>query len=284
MTALDGKVVLITGASKGIGSELALAFGRAGATVIAHYGQDREGAEAVLRRLAQISERPHSIAAANLSSVEQIETTFASVREQYGRLDGLVNNAAITAWTEVFSVTAEEWDRVLDTNLRGTFFCAREAARIMSDQGGGSIVNVSTNVAALGVKNLLAYAVSKGAIHALTRQLAVELAPKGIRVNAFAPGPTNVERNLADDPDYAKTWGSVVPMGRTADPGEMAGTAVYLASDDSSFVTGQLIYVDGGWSVAGHMPPHEADAATSELEPRSRSDPRPGSAARRQSR
>lgn len=245
---------MITGASKGIGRELTLAFGQAGATVIAHYGHDREGAQSVLRQLRELAERPHSIASADLSSVAEIEAMFAEVRERYDRLDVLVNNAAITAWTEPLSITAEQWDRVLDTNLRGTFFCAREAARIMSAGSGGSIVNVSTNCAALGVKNLLAYATSKGAIESLTRQLAVELAPRGIRVNAFAPGPTNVERNLADDPDYARTWGSVVPMGRTAQPEEMGGTAVYLASDDSSFVTGQLIYVDGGWSAAGRMP------------------------------
>ena len=112
----------------------------------------------------------------------------------------------------------------------------------------GSIVNVSTNCAALGVKNLIAYATSKAAIHGMTRQLAVELAPHGIRVNTFAPGPTKVDRNLRDDPDYERQWGDVVPLGRTAKPEEMIGAAVFLASDAASYMTGQIIAVDGGMS------------------------------------
>lgn len=118
----------------------------------------------------------------------------------------------------------------------------------------GSVVNVSTNCAELAVKNLLAYATSKAGLHGMTKQLAIELAPYGIRVNTFAPGPTNVERNLADDPNYRKVWGSVVPLGRTAEPEEMIGPAIFLASQDSSYMTGQTFFVDGGWSVQGRIP------------------------------
>jgi glucose 1-dehydrogenase len=115
-------------------------------------------------------------------------------------------------------------------------------------------VNVSTNCAALGVKNLVAYATSKAGLHGLTKQLAIELAPLGIRVNTFAPGPVNVDRNLRDDPNYRRVWGSVVPLGRTADAEEMIGPAVFLASAESSYVTGQVFYADGGWSVQGKIP------------------------------
>jgi len=124
---------------------------------------------------------------------------------------------------------------------------------------GGSIINISTNCAALGVKNLIAYATSKGGIHALTKQLAVELAPFGIRVNTFAPGPTLVDRNLRDDPDYDQTWGKMVPLGRAAKPEEMVGAALFLASDASSYMTGQVFYVDGGWTVAGKIPTEYMD-------------------------
>lgn len=119
---------------------------------------------------------------------------------------------------------------------------------------GASIVNVSTNCAALGVKNLVAYATSKAGIHGLTRQLAVELAPYNIRVNTFAPGPTQVERNLRDDPDYDRSWGAMTPMNRTPRPEEMVGAAMFLASDDSSYMTGQVFYVDGGWTAQGRIP------------------------------
>jgi NAD(P)-dependent dehydrogenase (short-subunit alcohol dehydrogenase family) len=157
-------------------------------------------------------------------------------------------------------MTEADWDQVVDTNLKGTFFCCQQAARLMLDRG-GSIINISTNCAELGVKNLAAYAASKAGVHALTKQLAVELAPHGIRVNTLAPGPTMVERNLRDDPRYDESWGRVVPLGRAARPEEMVGAAVFFASGDSSFVTGQLLFVDGGWTVAGRLPADYFEAA-----------------------
>jgi NAD(P)-dependent dehydrogenase (short-subunit alcohol dehydrogenase family) len=178
------------------------------------------------------------------------------------RLDVLVNCAGITGWMNVFEPSEETWDRVIDTNLKGTFFCSTEAARLMRRSGGGSIVNVSTVVAARGMRNLSAYAASKGGINALTIQLAVELAPYHIRVNAFAPGATNVERNLADDPHYVETWAPLIPLGRVGEPEDMIGPAVFLASDESAYVTAQLFYVDGGWTAVGRFPDTYVDAAT----------------------
>jgi NAD(P)-dependent dehydrogenase (short-subunit alcohol dehydrogenase family) len=125
----------------------------------------------------------------------------------------------------------------------------------------GRIVNISTNCAQLGVKNLVAYASSKAGIHGLTKQLAVEFAPWRIRVNTFAPGPVQVERNLKDDPDYNRSWGSMVPLDRTAMPEEMIGPAVFLASADSSYMTGQVFFVDGGWTVQGKIPVANMDRA-----------------------
>ena len=235
---LEGKVALITGAGSGIGRTLALGFAAEGALVRVN---DLEGVEL----------------AYDVSDPAQVREMFARL----DRLDVLVNCAGIPGWLNVLEPSEETWDRVIDTNLKGTFFCSTEAARLMRRSGGGSIVNVSTVVAARGMRNLSAYAASKGGINALTIQLAVELAPYGIRVNAFAPGATNVERNLADDPQYAEKWSPLVPLGRIAEPEDMVGPAVFLASDESAYVTGQLIYVDGGWTVVGKFPDTYVDAA-----------------------
>jgi NAD(P)-dependent dehydrogenase (short-subunit alcohol dehydrogenase family) len=218
-----------------------------------HYNTDRDGASETVSRIEEIG-CDARLCQANLSNVDEIRRMFDGIDS----LDVLINNAAITGWTSIFEITEQGWDQVIDTNLKGTFFSSLEAARIMRNTG-GSIVNISTNCAALGVKNLIAYATSKGGIHALTRQLAVELAPFGIRVNTFAPGPTLVDRNLRDDPDYNQTWGQMVPLGRAARPEEMVGAALFLASDASSYMTGQVFYVDGGWTVAGRIPTEYMD-------------------------
>jgi glucose 1-dehydrogenase len=258
---LKAKVVLVTGASKGIGRAIALGVAHEGADVAVHYNSDPDGARTVAEAIAQLGRRA-PLVQADLAQVSDIRRMFAEVEEQFERLDILVNNAAVMGWADLFSITEDLWDQVIDTNLRGAFFCAVEAARLMRrNEHGGSIVNVSTNCAELAVRNLAAYATSKGGLNAMTRQLAVELAPYQIRVNTFAPGPTRVERNLADDPDYDRTWSAVVPLGRTADPEEMVGPAIFLASDESSYMTGQVFYVDGGWTAQGRLPDGYFDAA-----------------------
>lgn len=257
---LKDKVVLVTGASKGIGRALALGLAREGAHLLVNYHSDASGAEVVAGEIRALGRRAVTFRA-DVARVADIDAMFRALRAEFGRVDVLVNNAGITGWTRLFEITEEQWDRVLDTNLKGTFFCSLAAARMMKETGGGSIINVSTNCAELGVKNLVAYATSKAGIHGLTRQLAVELAPYGIRVNTFAPGPTQVERNLRDDPDYDRSWGAVTPLGRTARPEEMVGAAVFLASDDSSYVTGQVFFVDGGWTAQGRIPEANLDRA-----------------------
>lgn len=257
---LADKTALVTGASKGIGAALAIGLAREGADVAVNYHDDRDGAEAVADVIREMG-RDAIVIRADISDVDAICGMFAAVREHFGQLDVLINNAGITGWTDLFEITQEKWDHVINTNMRGTFFCSLEAARMMKENDGGSIVNISTNCAALGVKNLVAYASSKGGIHAMTKQLAVELAPFRIRVNTFAPGPVNVKRNLSDDPNYRDTWGNMVPLKRTADAEEMIGPALFLATEDSSFMTGQLFYVDGGWSIQGKIPEEYMDTA-----------------------
>lgn len=251
---LSGKTVLITGASKGIGRTLALACAREGADVILNYNSDRAGAEAAAQEIRALGRRALSIRA-DLGRVAQINRMFTQARKHFKRLDVLINNAGLTGWASFFDTTEEKWDVVLDTNLKGTFFCSLAAARWMREtKTAGSIVNVSTQCAQLAVTNLVAYGTSKAGIHGMTKQLAIELAPLGIRVNTFAPGPVNVDRNLKDDPDYRDVWGAMIPLGRTAEADEMIGPALFLASNDSSYVTGQTFYVDGGWTVQGMVP------------------------------
>ena len=264
---LAGKVVMVTGASKGIGSAVAIGCARAGANVIVHYNSDRDGAETVAQTIRSLDSRAFCVQA-DIGKVSEIRRLFAICRREFPELHVLINNAALTGWSRVFDTTEEIWDRVVNANLKGTFFMSLEAARWMKECSvAGSIVNVSTNCAALGVRNLVTYATSKAGVHGMTRQLAVELAEHNIRVNTFAPGPTNVDRNLRDDPDYKDTWGSVVPMQRTADPEEMVGPAVFLASGDASYVTGQVFYADGGWAIQGRIPLENMEKAASKNQP-----------------
>lgn len=254
MPRLSDQTVLVTGASKGIGRVLAVACAREGANVILNYHTDRAGAEAAAAEVRALGRRA-LVVRADLARVAQIDRMFALARKHFARLDVLINNAGLTGWSSLLATSEARWDLVLDTNLKGTFFCSLAAARWMLEtKTAGAIVNVSTNCAALGVKNLVAYATSKAGLHGLTKQLAIELAPHGIRVNTFAPGPVNVERNLRDDPDYRRVWGEMIPLGRTAEPDEMIGPALFLASAESSYVTGQTFYVDGGWTVQGRIP------------------------------
>lgn len=248
---LKEKICLVTGAGKGIGKAIALGFAAEGADLLLNELPGAAYVEAVADDIRTMG-RAATVLYADLSKVGEIRSMFQDIQVRFGRIDVLVNNAGVTGWSDFFETSEEIFDKVIQTNLKGTLFCSIEAAKLMRDSGrGGSIINISTICAALSVKNLICYSASKGGIHAMATQMAVELAPYNIRVNTFGPGPINTERNLIEDPDYRRNWGAVVPMLRTGEPEEMVGPAVFLASDASSYITGQLFYVDGGWSVQG---------------------------------
>lgn len=250
---LWGKVAVVTGASDGIGRALAVGLAEAGADVAVHFFDDAEGARRTAGTIEALGRRAMLVAADN-REVAQIARLFDEVASTLGGTDVLVNNAGLTGWSAALEVDEALWDRVIDTNLKGTFFCSTHAARQMKTRGGGSIINVSSVVGLRATPNLTAYAASKAGIHALTRQMAVELAPMGIRVNAFAPGPTVVPRTVADDPDYAENWARVVPLGRTQVPLDMVGPCIFLASGAAAMVTGQIIAVDGGVTLPQVVP------------------------------
>lgn len=245
---LDGRTVWVTGAGKGLGRAIAVALSQAGATVAvtARTAADLEELESELTdHGGKVLVLPGSVAdsAAVRETVERIAATT-------GRLDALVNCAGISPhFTRSEKVTDAAWHQVVDVNLAGTFYCCREAGKVMLEQRSGSIVNVSSVHASTGFERIAAYAASKGGVEALTRALAVEWAERGVRVNALAPGyfHTDLSSGLLDS-----RWGerivSGTPLGRVGDATELGGAAVFLASDASRFVTGTTVTVDGGWT------------------------------------
>lgn len=251
---LNNKIALITGAGSGIGQAIAVGFAREGAYVIVN-DINEDNAFDTLSQIIEVGGLGE-IKIANIAKLAELKAMFSSIK----KIDILINNAGITGWSSIWETSEEIFDEVINLNLKGTFFCTIEAAKIMKTNGGGSIINISTICAELGVKNLPVYSASKGGIQAMNKQLAVELAPFNIRVNTFGPGPINVERNLVQDPDYKQNWGAMVPMKRTGEPEEMVGPALFLASDDSSYVTGQLFFVDGGWTAQGKIPENSMDS------------------------
>ena len=251
---LNNKIALITGAGSGIGQAIAVGFAREGAYVIVN-DINEDNAFDTLSKIIEVGGLGE-IKIANIAKLAELKAMFSSFK----KIDILVNNVGITGWSSIWETSEEIFDEVINLNLKGTFFCTIEAAKIMKTNGGGSIINISTICAELGVKNLPVYSASKGGIQAMNKQLAVELAPFNIRVNTFGPGPINVERNLLQDPDYKQNWGAMVPMKRTGEPEEMVGPALFLASDDSSYVTGQLFFVDGGWTAQGKIPENSMDS------------------------
>jgi NAD(P)-dependent dehydrogenase (short-subunit alcohol dehydrogenase family) len=237
---LAGKAALVTGAARGIGRALALGLAQEGALV--HVNDLEEPGETFEGRGLALGY--------DVSDRSAVLEMFSRL----DRLDVLVNCAGVTGWLDISNPDEATWDRVIDTNLKGTFLCSTTAAGLMRAAGGGSIVNISSVLAARGLDGLSAYGASKGGINTLTIHLATELARHGIRVNAVAPGATNVERNLADDPHYAEVWAPLIPLGRIAETSDIVGPVVFLASGESSYMTGQVLYVDGGWTAAGAFP------------------------------
>lgn len=243
---LRGQNALVTGASKGIGKGIALAFARAGANVIVNFNSDRSGAEAVVAKIRQLGRTAHAIQA-DVGKASDVARMFSEALREFSPLTILVNNAGTQTWKPFLDVNEEEWDRVIDTNLKGCFLCTQQAARQMRDhRQGGSIINIGSGCNKVPFPNLASYTASKGGMEMLTRVAATELGVYRIRVNCVAPGAIEIERTKLEAGDYANTWAKLTPLGRVGVPEDVARVAVFLASSAADFVTAQTIWVDGG--------------------------------------
>lgn len=247
MTRLVGKCALVTGAGQGIGQEVALELARQGANVALSYHNSRDGAFAAVDKIRAMGRR--SIAfQADLRKVEECCALVDGAIDAIGRLDILVNNAGLTTFQSFFDVSERDFDDLYRLNIRGQFFCAQQAARAMREQGGGVIVNILSIHAMAGYPCCAVYAGTKGAILAWTRELAIELAPHGIRVVGVAPGAIEVPRYY-DIKGYSReSLGRLIPWGRVGMPGDIAKVVAFLASDDADYIVGEIVVVDGGTS------------------------------------
>lgn len=247
---LDGKVALVTGSTRGIGLVIARAYAEAGAAVMLN-GRSQESvarAQENLRDCGWISGF-----AADVSRPADIAALFEHTVATFGRLDLLVNNAGISPiFKPAEQVVEVEWDQILAVDLKAAFLCCQQAFRVMQPQESGCIINIGSVTGATAAPRLLPYSVAKAGLAQLTRTLAVEWAPHGIRVNAVAPGyvDTDMARYVLQHPRWGEDIRQRTPLGRPAQPEEIVGAALFLASDAASYVTGQVLYVDGGWTAA----------------------------------
>jgi 3-oxoacyl-[acyl-carrier protein] reductase len=241
----ESRAALVTGASRGIGKEIALELVRNGWRVaINHYNDPAPLADATLAEIRELGGDAMAVEA-DIRSAAQVAGMFEQVVARFGRLDLLVNNAGVQTFKALLDVTEEEWDLVVDTNLKGCFLCTQQAGRYMKDHGGGAIVNLGSGCGKLAFPRLVAYTASKGAIEMFTKVAAVELGVYGIRVNCLAPGAIESDRTRQENPDYAGTWSKITPMARVGVFADIAPTVVFLASEGASFISGQTIGIDG---------------------------------------
>ena len=236
------KVVLVTGGAHGIGRAIALRFGSEGAQVIVN-DVNAQGTEDTVRAIIASGGLAFA-GAADVSDKSQVDQLFDTVLERFGRVDVLVNNAGLINVERHFLEGDEDWwDRVLAVNLKSVFLCSFRAAQVMARRGQGVIINMSSGGATRSHRGMAAYDASKGGIEALTRAMALDLAPYGIRVNALVPGSIDTQ---GMSPEIKRERGQTIPMGRVGEPEELAGPAAFLASDDASYVNGHILVVDGG--------------------------------------
>lgn len=241
----DGRNALVTGASKGVGRGIAVELARRGANVAVNYNTDATGAE---QTVAEIRACGHSAIAfqGHVGHKGDVDRIFDDALAHFGQIDILVNNAGVQTWESLLDLSEEEWDRVLDTNLKGCFLCTQRAGRAMKDSGGGRIVNIGSGCNRIAFPKLVNYTASKGGIEMFTKVSAVELAPWKITVNCVAPGAIDIERTRQESEDYAGTWASRTPLGRVGTPLDVARAVAFFVGDDAEFVTGQTLFVDGG--------------------------------------
>lgn len=240
---LIGKTAIVTGGTRGIGFAIVKKYLENGANV-AIAGSRQETVEKALAKLPEYAERVMGIWP-DLCNPEEVAAAFASVKEKFGSVDILANNAGISSRTSLYDYTLEEFSKILDINLKAVFVCSQAAARIMKEQGGGVIINTSSMVAEYGQAAGCGYPATKFAVNGITKSLARELAKDRIRVNAVAPGVTKTDMVAALPEEMVARISAGIPLGRVGEPEDIANAYLYLASDMASYVTGVVVRVDG---------------------------------------
>jgi len=249
MFDLKGKKALVTGSSRGIGQGIALALAKQGAGVAINYRSKKEEAEKVVAQIKKMKRDSFAVQA-DVSSVDEVIRMFGEVKKRWGKLDILVNNAGIVAYADFESMTEEQWDKIMDVNLKGQFLCSREAIKLMGK--GSKIINIASIASGgvgVGFSRIAHYTASKGGVVALTENMALDLGAKGINVNAIGPGviETDMTKDMLGDEKAKAGLMARIPKGRVGKPKDIGAAAAFLASDEADYVTGIVLYVDGGW-------------------------------------
>ncbi len=256
MSPFKGQTAIVTGAGAGIGYEVCRQLAAAGANVVLNDISEPVAEQAVQQLAAETG-----TCVPWVGDVAQVETTHNLVNfavQKFGQVNLVVSNAGLTSWGDFFDYKPEAFERVINVNLRGSFFLAQAAARQMRAQRtGGRIVFTSSVTGRQAVRYLAAYGMTKAGLEMLARNLVLELSPYGITINAVAPGSVLTPRNLADDTNYEENWGNLMPTGTIVMPEDIAHAVLFLLSPQARQITGQTIVVDGGWTVTSPTPPME---------------------------
>lgn len=245
---LEGKVALVTGASKGIGAEIAKALAAEGASVVVNYSTSKAGADKVVEAITSHGGKAVAVGA-NVAKPDEIKGLFEATKKAFGKLDILVNNAGIYRFSPLDQITPEHYHEQFNLNVLGLILATQEAVKLFGENG-GSVINISSVVAKLALPTATVYSATKAAVDSVTRSLSAELGPKKVRVNSVNPGMVETEGNSsAADPenDLRKTIVAQTPLGRIGKVDDIAPAVVYFASDDSKWVTGETLYISGGF-------------------------------------
>lgn len=248
--SLKGKTAVITGASGDLGIAMSTALAKSGANIVAA-GRNEDKLNEKIKHITKLG---NAIAVpTDVRDRKQVEFLMNTTMEKFGSLDILITAAGIQIRNSALNFTDEDWNNVIGVNLTGTFICCQEAAKYMIPQKSGVIITISSLTAEIGIPNMVAYVASRGGIRQLTKALAVEWANLGIRVNSIGPGrfKTNMTEDIFDDNSTREKFLSCIPFGRAGVPTDIEGVTLFLASNASKYMTGQCIYLDGGWLAAG---------------------------------
>jgi len=248
---LGGKCALVTGATAGNGKGIAFKLAAEGANVAINYRESDDGARQIVQTLEDNLGIDALPVKADVSKAQDVDIMIDAVVAHFGRLDILVNNAGIVIEADLAETTESMWDKVIDTNLKGPFLCSKRAVPEILKQGKGKIINIASIDSFVAEPKILAYCASKAGVVGLTKALALELAPKKINVNAIAPGQirSRMTEEMMKNPEVVKSWLAMTPYGRVGTPEDISAVAAFLASDESEFINGEVIVVDGGWLI-----------------------------------